>query len=1095
MVSKNHIKQYLNKTQLILASALLVLASVPTMLWPQNAGAFSGLGFGTVKYPYRIANCEQLQQIEDDADANYVLTSDMDCSGGFEPIDEFYGVLDGRNYTIDGLSVTVEDGDDDSSYGALFNYVEGAVIKNLYMTNASLEYDEAEEAGIVAGGVESSTVDHIFVQGSISGSGDAGGLFGEFENSSIDAVAFVGSVNNDNGFTGGLVGDMRDSQLSNSYVNATIVGEEGSAPTGGLVGRLSFDTGKNVINSYTTGSVQGGMPAGLIGGIASSGGEITFENLFTVMATFVGPEAPGGSGLIADDSTEEASITYEDVYFDATQVPSVNNCVENQVPEGCTAVNDDSTDPNHFKNSSSVPPLDDWDFTNVWQVTEEYPQLRETTRSTLTEFPNAPDVPITTCEELDNIRFDLNKDYTLGQDLDCGFPSGSPIYEEDFETENDDWLTGGSGDSWHITNETCENENINGSPLGFPSDVFGANGNAGPDCTWEAQEDSTAIGPTIDLPEADNLYLEFDSFGFDEGGNCRRSDYDAKIVKILTNGGETFTILNDCYALHPQVTFDGPEASNLDARLVRFDISDFAGQQIQLAFQYSTGDSCCGNELGWFVDNLKIAEGFVLSPIGSEARRFNGSFDGQGHTISNLAIGSHEFAGLFGYISEQGRVSNLNLAGGSIDSAGDATGAVAGNNSGLIENVTSTMKVSGFDEVGGLVGENDGDINNSSTNSEVESVLFGGGLVGDNNGNIFASSSAGTVTGTNDGLVDVFEEGAMGGLVGANDDSAAIEDSYSTAIVDGYFGTGGLAGINYGEIHRTYSAGSISGFEALGGLVGLNYGPIDLSFTATNIEPDVEASDIGGFAGFDESEGQITNSYYDMERSLTFCVDDHESVDPEGCTGVNGENSDENYFFNNTTNPPLDEWDFENIWQTQTIDYPVLRAFTANDEDLNGDSIPDRLQPYVSGYTSSITGKTVVIDVGEGCELQTDDLVKESDLAAQDPGYDFANGLFNFKAECDEPTITVKLFYYDVSPSGLTLRKHNPDTHAYFNVADVTPVTITEQTINSHNVTVASYSITDGGDLDMEKAVEGLIADPVGLASLVVDAPNTGFRR
>ncbi len=160
--------------------------------------------------------------------------------------------------------------------------------------------------------------------------------------------------------------------------------------------------------------------------------------------------------------------------------------------------------------------------------------------------------------------------------------------------------------------------------------------------------------------------------------------------------------------------------------------------------------------------------------------------------------------------------------------------------------------------------------------------------------------------------------------------------------------------------------------------------------------------------------------------------------------------------------------------------------------DLNGDSIDDSTQSNVGGYTNPVTGKITAIDVGSACELTTDDYVLENQLAVQDAAYNYESGLWDFEADCGTPgyTTTIKLYYYDISPDGKVLRKHNPNTNAYFTIDDAN---ISTQNINGHTVTVVTYQITDGGERDIDGLINGLIKDPAGLAQSVVGAPNTGL--
>ena len=70
--------------------------------------------------------------------------------------------------------------------------------------------------------------------------------------------------------------------------------------------------------------------------------------------------------------------------------------------------------------------------------------------------------------------------------------------------------------------------------------------------------------------------------------------------------------------------------------------------------------------------------GAGFSPIGDDATRFTGRFDGLGHTITNLAINrpSTAYVGLFGRVGSTGTVANVGLTDGSVTGSG-ATAPVA----------------------------------------------------------------------------------------------------------------------------------------------------------------------------------------------------------------------------------------------------------------------------------------------------------------------------------------------------------------------------------------------------------------------------------
>jgi len=167
----------------------------------------------------------------------------------------------------------------------------------------------------------------------------------------------------------------------------------------------------------------------------------------------------------------------------------------------------------------------------------------------------------------------------------------------------------------------------------------------------------------------------------------------------------------------------------------------------------------------------------------------------------------------------------------------------------------------------------------------------------------------------------------------------------------------------------------------------------------------------------------------------------------------------------------------------------------------------NRIQKFSSNGTfiskwgaNGITGKSVALEIqgdvlGEvtpPCTIVSGAVKNENSFAVKDAAYGYADGLWDFEANCSIPgrTITVTLYYYDVIPGNKVLRKHNPNTNAYFTVGDAN---ITTRTINGHEVTVAKYTVKDGSMRDTDGVSNGTIKDPAGLADAVIGAPNTGF--
>jgi hypothetical protein len=210
---------------------------------------------------------------------------------------------------------------------------------------------------------------------------------------------------------------------------------------------------------------------------------------------------------------------------------------------------------------------------------------------------------------------------------------------------------------------------------------------------------------------------------------------------------------------------------------------------------------------------------------------FTGVFNGNGHTISNLAVSGEGYLGLFGRVGFGAKVFNLGLVAVDVYGTGSYVGALVGYNWGDLIHCYSTGTVRGEDYVGGLVGaDHDFDDPYDLLNSSIRECFSTGtvtgnsgvgGLVGWNSGNVMACYSTSQVS------ADSF----IGGLVGINGVyppdlgwQGTISDCYSTGQISSTQGiVGGLVGSNTaGTVTRCYSIGSTDGSYDVGGLVGLN---------------------------------------------------------------------------------------------------------------------------------------------------------------------------------------------------------------------------------------------------------------------------------
>ena len=153
--------------------------------------------------------------------------------------------------------------------------------------------------------------------------------------------------------------------------------------------------------------------------------------------------------------------------------------------------------------------------------------------------------------------------------------------------------------------------------------------------------------------------------------------------------------------------------------------------------------------------------------------RFSGTFDGQGHTISGLYFddNSVNYVGLFGFVTDDGKVANVGIKDSYLKGGDVAVGGVCGyNRDGIIENCYNIgSSVNGSRFVGGICGYNiSGTIDNCY-----------------NTGNVSGSSEI------------------IGGVCGYN----------SSSEIEGY---------EKGAIKNCYNTGAVNGPEFVGSVCGYN---------------------------------------------------------------------------------------------------------------------------------------------------------------------------------------------------------------------------------------------------------------------------------
>lgn len=195
------------------------------------------------------------------------------------------------------------------------------------------------------------------------------------------------------------------------------------------------------------------------------------------------------------------------------------------------------------------------------------------------------------------------------------------------------------------------------------------------------------------------------------------------------------------------------------------------------------------NHLKWIADNpntwnahfIQIADidasetqswnnGQGWSPIGNNSVKFSGTYNAQGHLISNLFINRPNLThvGLFGYINNGAKISKLGMV--NVNFTGNQNvGGIAGSSRGVwnaetvIELSFVTGVLNGFDAIGGIVGRNEyaSTIQNSYSQCTATCAIWkrAGGVVG--------QLDAGTITNVySSSIINVASTNQAGGISG-----------------------------------------------------------------------------------------------------------------------------------------------------------------------------------------------------------------------------------------------------------------------------------------------------------------------------------------
>ncbi len=814
-----------------------------------------------------------------DPNGHYALATSLDATGTnytSSVLPVFDGTLSGLGHTLSNVHIT--SGANTTDLGLISTLDTDGTVRDLGLAGASVTTGaNSQYVGALVGNNKGTLFDVAVVGGSVmadAGSQYVGGLVGAnngtITNSLSSTDVSAGGIGLD---VGGLAGT-NFGKISTSYATGSVSVGDGGSETGGFVG-VNLGT---ITNAYASGSVNGGDDSTKTGGFAG----LNLSYLTNVLAT---GSVTGGSnatelgGLVGlnyfatitngyyDYQTTGQASGLQDNGSNGLSTSALQGTLQTGFAAGTWVTGPGFyTYLDAFGAPANAQKLSGHVFTPYGAAAGASVTLYSggsslgTTQSAANGY-YAELVPTGTVNATTGLGGSLTLSgdpgptgaaYTDSPTLISGNVSGFVINSGSFDTATSNTTYSGlqadMAASFGSSTLASLTTALNTTPFtitarnGFIVDTALAQST---DITINSLGGDLTISTPLSFDTAQNLTFKA------QGSIYINTPISWDSGTLTLNAADTVT---DAYAInggaHSVFNLQGGSWSQVGAVLPTFSVNDFQlhggtfvralsgngssaspylltdiygiqGITTQLGANYSlANDIDATGVLNW-----NGGDGF--NPIGTVYTPYLGTFDGQGHTLSNFQIHrpNTDYVALF--VANSGTIQNLNLVGGSAypDFIGGLdTASLAVFNSGAISNVNvtaifsdqrRTISYDGAHSIGGMVATNFGSIDHSTSHVYIgsQSTRIIGGMVATNYGTLTYDNASGSIR----------ESTVVGGPVG------------------------GLAGINYGPlIDHDYFTGSVQGSSnqngqnATGGLIGLattnlpNYE----NFGGVNLGPD-----------------------------------------------------------------------------------------------------------------------------------------------------------------------------------------------------------------------------------------------------------------
>lgn len=286
--------------------------------------------------PYEIANAQDLVDFADavnsgDYTLDAILTADIDMAGTEwnEPIGNwsvldganvsYKGHFDGNGKTIKGLTYTTK-----KNYHGLFGVLtDGAVVENftIYGDITNADYDAIAVVGYTKNESKEVVIRGIHSYLNITNSGNdkkIGGILGNGNvgKTIVDRCWFSGTLSTTNkANVGGIAGYIQNNtstfaNFTNCLFDGTITATVNNAYCGGIVGYIGANqTAYTVTNCLSVGEVEATVAGAIFGYVRNCGA--AFSDNYYISGTTSGKTENAGANNVATVATEEQALNGE----------------------------------------------------------------------------------------------------------------------------------------------------------------------------------------------------------------------------------------------------------------------------------------------------------------------------------------------------------------------------------------------------------------------------------------------------------------------------------------------------------------------------------------------------------------------------------------------------------------------------------------------------------------------------------------------------------------------------------------------------------------------------------------------------------------